>query len=84
MDDLGLKARIDDYTTISVSPIERETYDNYVGGDILGGEAGYFLIRSSIRENQPLFEVLAKSPTFAAAGELFDMIVSNSAALSAR
>ena len=77
MDDLGLKAKIDDYTTISVTPIERETYKNYVAEDILGGEAGYFLIRSSKRENEPIFEILAKSPTFDAAGELFDMILAS-------
>ena len=76
MDDLGLSAKIDEYTTICVSPIERETYANYIEDDSLGGDLGYFLIRHSRRENRPVFEILAKAPSFEAAGEIFDMIVS--------
>ena len=83
MDDLGLQAKIDDYTTIHVSPIERETYDTYVEEDSLGSDLGYFLIRTSRKSNQPMFEILAKAPTFEAAGRLFDMIVNANRRLTA-
>lgn len=83
MDDLGLQAKIDEYTTICVSPIERETYDTYVEEDVLGGELGYFVIRTSRKSNQPIFEILAKAPSFQAAGEIFDMIVTSNRSLAA-
>ena len=83
MDDLGLTARIDDFTTIHVSPVESETYSRYVEEDSLGGNSGYFLIRTSRRKNKPMFEILAKAPTFEAAGTIFDMIVSANRAANA-
>jgi len=75
MEDLVLKAEIDEHTTLYVSTIDRRTYDEHVTEDNLGGGDGYFVIRSWKRGDLNRFEVLAKSPTFAAAGDIFDMIV---------
>lgn len=74
MDDLMLEAKLDEYTTLTVAPIDPETYDEYIEDNSLGGCLGYFLVRSSRSGNQPRFEVLAKAPTFEAAKEIFDMI----------
>jgi len=81
-----LKAKLDDATTLYVSPISPETYAEYVDEDNLGGEAGYFLIRSLTAAHCERFEVLAKAPSFDAAAELFDLIVQGrrTAGLAAR
>tara|TARA_B100001971_G_C18213306_1_gene552166 strand:- start:734 stop:973 length:240 start_codon:yes stop_codon:yes gene_type:complete len=71
MDDLTLSAKIGDEYTLYVAPIHRETYREFVSEDNLGGESGYFLLRSTARG----LEVLAKAPTFEAASALFDLIV---------
>ena len=70
-----LKAKLDESTTLYVSPIEPETYAEYVGEDNLGGDTGYFLMRSLTLGDGKRFEVLAKAPSFDAASNLFDMIV---------
>ena len=75
MEDLTLKARIDEHTTLYVSTIAPQTYDEYVSDDNLGGGQGYFLIRTLDKGSCRSFEILAKSPSFDAAGDLFDMIV---------
>ena len=72
-----LQARLDEQTTLTVSPIDEQTYAEYVGDENLGGSAGYFVLRTSKTKAGPRFEVLAKAPTFEAAGQLFDMIVSS-------
>lgn len=46
--------------------------------DNLGGSDGYFVYKT--QRHHPMFEILAKAPTFEAAGEIFDMIVVNRAA----
>lgn len=70
-----LRAKLDDCTTLYVSPIDRQTYAEYVDEDNLGGGEGYFVIRSLRTGQSERLEVLAKAPSFAAAGDLFDMIV---------
>lgn len=75
MDDVVLTAKLDDATTVYVSPIAPETYAEYVDEDNLGGDAGYFLLRSLRQGNSERFEVLAKAPSFDAASDLFDLIV---------
>jgi hypothetical protein len=75
MEDMVLKAKLDDTTTVYVSPIAPETYAEYVDGDVLGGDAGYFLLRSLVQGNSERFEILAKAPSFDAASDLFDLIV---------
>jgi len=75
MDDLLLKADIDDLTTLSVSPIDHQTYSECIDNDTLGGADGYFVIRSSRGNGRAAFEVLAKASSFEAAAAIFDMIV---------
>lgn len=75
MDDLMLSARIDEKTMLRVSPIEQETYSEYVDDDVLGGSEGYFLVRTTQCPFSPSVEILAKLPNFEAAIAVFDMIV---------
>ncbi len=75
MDDLMLQARLDEFTTVKVSPIDNETYSEYIEEDTLGGSIGYFITLISNRPSSPRFEVLAKAPSFEAAGQIFRMIV---------
>ena len=75
MDDMVLRAKLDETTTIYVSPIAAETYAEYVDDDNLGGDGGYFVLRSMKGEEPERFEVLAKAVSFEAASELFDLIV---------
>lgn len=74
MEDFVLKADLDEATALYVSPINRQTYEEHVQDDNLGGDLGYFVLRS--RRTGPIrLEVLAKVPTIEAATDLFDMIV---------
>lgn len=75
MDDFILRAKLDDSTTLYVSPIARQTYAEYVDGDNLGGGDGYFVVRSSGHGRSSRFEVLAKAASADAAADLFDLIV---------
>ncbi|MBI1407282.1 MAG: hypothetical protein GC145_14300 [Caulobacter sp.] len=75
MEDMILSARLDESTTLYVSPIAQQTYAEYVGEDNLGGGDGYFVVRSRRQGSSDRIEVLAKAPSFAAAGDLFDLIV---------
>lgn len=76
MDDVILKAKLDSETTLYVSPIAPETYDEHIDEDNLGGGTGYFVLRGKRIGPREHLEILAKAPTFEAAGDLFDMIVS--------
>jgi len=86
MDDCILTARLDEHTTLYVSPIHRRTYAEHVGEDNLGGDQGYFVARSLSDGETVQFDILAKATSFEAAGDLFDMIVkgANGAAYAAR
>jgi len=75
MDDIVLKAELDESTSLYISPISRETYAEHIQDDNLGGAGGYFVLRSR-RTGAQRLEVLAKVPTLEAASDLFDMIVS--------
>ncbi len=70
MDEVTLVAKLDDGTTVFVSPMHDETYKEYVDTDNLGGSSGYFIARE--RRNQ--FEVLAKASSLDAAREIFGML----------
>lgn len=83
MDDVVLKAEIDETTSVYISPISRETYAEHVQDDNLGGNRGYFVLRSR-RTGDRRLEVLAKVPTLEAASDLLDLIVSPGRALIAR
>ena len=74
MDDIIMRERIDESTTLCISPISRETYDEHVEFDNLGGEDGYFVLRSR-RTGEQRLEVLAKAPTLEAASSLFDLFM---------
>ena len=76
MDDMILKTEIDCQTTLYVSPIAPETYAEQIEDDNLGGGSGYFALRESRRGLKGHLEILAKAPSFEAAGELFDIFVS--------
>lgn len=75
MDDCILTARLDEHTTLYVSPIDPLTYVEHVGDDNLGGDQGYFVARSLSDGQNVQFDILAKATSFEAAGDLFDMIV---------
>ena len=75
MDDISLVAQIDDDTTIYVSPVHCQTYEEFVENDNLGGANGYFIARK--RKNQ--FEVLAKATCIDSARELFGMLTAKAA-----
>jgi hypothetical protein len=72
MEDVVLKANLDDSTTLYVSPVTRQTYEEHVQDDNLGGDNGYFILRSAAHR----LEILAKVPSLDAAETLFDLIVS--------
>ena len=74
MDDVVLRERIDEDTYLYVSPISREAYDESVEHDNLGGDHGYFILRSC-RSGEQRLEVLAKAPTLGAANDLLDLVV---------
>lgn len=80
MEDLMLSAKIDEHTTLRVSPIAPETYQECVDGDTLGGRDGYFVLLSRKGAGQSLTEVLAKAANFDSAEALFDMIIRGSGA----
>lgn len=75
MEDLVLSAKIDEHTTLRVSPIAPETYLEGVEDDSLGGGDGYFVIlsRKSAVHSSP--EILAKAKNFESAEALFNMIM---------
>ena len=74
MEDIVLKARIGEGAYLYISPISRETYDDQIQDDDLGGDNGYFVLRSH-RSGGRRLEVLAKAPTLDAANAIFDIIV---------
>lgn len=74
MEDLVLRANLDESTSLYISPISRTTYEEHIQEDNLGGDHGYFILRSR-REGVTRLEVLAKAATLEAAVDLFDLIV---------
>ena len=74
MEDIVLRADLDEMTSLHISPISRKTYEEFVQEDNLGGDHGYFVLRSR-RTGVTRLEVLAKVPTLEAAIDLFAMIV---------
>lgn len=74
MEDMVLKARLDETTNLYVSPLSRETYEEHLENDSLGGAQGYFILLSRSIGTQRL-EILAKSPSFEAAEALFNLII---------
>ena len=75
MDDRVLKAKIDDFTTLYVSPLDPQVYSEHLDEDTLGGSDGYFVTKTVIIGRDQRFEILAKAPSFEAAEDIFDMIV---------
>lgn len=76
MEEIVLRKDLDDSTSLYVSPISRQTYQEHVADDALGGANGYFVMRSRNHGTVRL-EVLAKAPSLEAAEALFDMISSS-------
>lgn len=74
MDDIVLKTDLDDSTSLYVSPISRQTYEEHVHDNSLGSERGYFVMRSR-KDGAQRLEVLAKASSLEAAEELFDLIL---------
>ena len=75
MEDIVLTAAIDSETTLYISPISPETYEEHFERDTLGGGNGYFVMRSRKSGSLDTLEILAKAPSLEAAGDLFDLIV---------
>lgn len=78
MDDITLVAKLDNDTTLYVSPMHDQTYCEFVEYDNLGGSAGYFIARE--RFNQ--FEILAKATNLDTAREIFGMLTAAKAVAS--
>jgi hypothetical protein len=78
MDDRVLKAKIDDFTTLYVSPLDPQIFSEHLDEDNLGGSDGYFVTRTTGLGRDQRFEILAKAPSFEAAEDIFDMIVGSS------
>ena len=74
MDDVILKKRLDDTSILYVTTLDSNTYEEVVESDTLGGSVGYFVIRAVREGTRERLEVLAKASSFAAAGQLFDLI----------
>lgn len=70
MDDVTLVARLDADTTVYVSPMHDQTYQEFVENDTLGGSLGYFVTR----QRHDRYEVLAKAANLDAAREIFALI----------
>lgn len=75
MDDVTLVARLDNDTTVYVSPMHDHTYNEFIEDNALGGSSGYFIARE--RRNQ--FEILAKAANLDAAREIFSMLTAGRA-----
>lgn len=73
MDEITLVAKLDNDTTLYVSPMHDQTYSEFVENDNLGGSGGYFIARE--RGNQ--FEILAKATNLDAAREIFGMLTAS-------
>jgi hypothetical protein len=71
----ALEAKLDDETTIYVSPIDDVLYRSHVEEDNLGGRQGYFIMRNVRRDGADRFDVLAKAVTLDTAEALFELIV---------
>ena len=76
MEEITLVAKIDQETTLYVSPVHDQTYCEYMDSDSLGGSSGYFIARE--RRNQ--FEILAKAANLDAAREIFSLMTAFRAA----
>ncbi|HEY1856309.1 hypothetical protein [Acidocella sp.] len=74
MDDRILKAKIDDVTTLYVSPLDPQVFSENLDEDNLGGCDGYFVTKTIGFGRDQKFEILAKAPSFEAAEDIFDMI----------
>lgn len=70
MEDVALVAKIDNDTTVYVSPVHDYTYREFVENDTLGGSSGYFIAR----QRGTNFEVLGKATSLDAAREIFGML----------
>ena len=79
MEDLVLRAEIGAGAVLYVSPIDRQTYDEHVDDDNLGGGDGYFIIKAENHNGTRRFAILAKAASFSAAGDIFDLIVRTTA-----
>lgn len=73
MDDVTMIAKLDDDTTVYVSPVHDHTYHEYVEDGALGNASGYFISRE--RFNQ--FEILGKASSLEAARELFGLLTAS-------
>jgi hypothetical protein len=78
MDDIILRTTLGESRTLYIAPIDRDTYDEHVEDDNLGGEDGYFVLLAH-EAGYPRVEVLAKVPTLEAARALFGLISGNAA-----
>ncbi|MFT4699840.1 MAG: hypothetical protein ACI9ND_001786 [Yoonia sp.] len=45
MDDITLVAKLDNDTTLYVSPVYENTYNEFIEDNALGGVGGYFITR---------------------------------------
>lgn len=70
MEDISLVAKIDDDTTVYVSPVHDQTYAEFVERNNLGGPVGYFIAR----QRRGTYEVLGKATNLDTAREIFSML----------
>lgn len=73
MDDVFLRARIDDNRFICISPIPRQDYKNSAARG-LGGEFGYFVYEVDESLPDAGIDVIGKAASLEAALRLFEII----------
>lgn len=73
MDDVFLKAKIDDTRSICISPLPAKTYKE-AGGKGLGGEYGYFIYEIDSTYPDTGIEVIGKVASIDAALRIFEVI----------
>lgn len=76
MDDVFLRARINDSKTVCISPIPKKLYRE-TGAKGLGGEFGYFVYEIDETLPQRSIEIIAKAASLEAATRLFEIITNS-------
>lgn len=73
MDDIFLRARLDDNREVCISPLPAKTYKE-AGGKGLGGDLGYFIYEVDKTRPAVGVEIIGKAASLEAALRIFDII----------
>jgi hypothetical protein len=73
MDDIVLRARIDDSREVYLSPLPKKAYKE-AGGKGLGGDYGYFIYEVDVTRPNAGIEIIGKAASIEAAIRIFEII----------